>query len=102
VQFNEDLLHRSRGPAMDYNGLVDDRPAGIAILDHPDNPRYPTPWYAIRTEMSYLNAAFLTYEPYTFNAGESFTLRYRLIVHQDRWDAQALRSAYEEYAAHRQ
>ncbi len=51
--------------------------------------------------MSYLNAAFLTHQPYTLQAGKSFTLRYRIIVHRDRWDATALRLAYEEYVAAR-
>ena len=101
VRFDEDSLHRSNGAAMDYSGLIGARLAGIAILDHPENPRYPTPWYAIRTEMSYLNAAFLTHEPYTLPAGESFTLRYRLIVHPHRWDAQTLRGASEEFTSQR-
>ncbi len=97
VQFDQDSLHRSNSMAMDYNGLIqggliqgelgegelgEGGPAGIAILDHPDNPRHPTPWYAIRSKMSYLNAAFLTHQPYTLEAGSSFQLRYRIVVHR--------------------
>jgi methane monooxygenase PmoA-like len=99
VEFDENSLHRSNGPAMDYNGLVGERPVGIAILDHPDNPRHPTPWYAIRSKMSYLNSAFLTHKPYLLKGADSFTLRYRLLVHFDRWEAAALRTAWAQYAA---
>ncbi len=99
AEFNKHSIHRSKSPAMDYNGLIGGQPVGIAILDPSDNPRHPTPWYAIRSEMSYLNSAFLTHEPYTLNAGKSFTLRYRIIVHHGRWDATALQAACEQRAA---
>jgi hypothetical protein len=97
AEFSKQSIHRSKSMAMDYNGLIGGRPVGIAMLDHPDNRRYPTPWYAIRSEMSYLNAAFLTYQPYTLPAGESFSLCYRLVVHQNRWDDTMLQAAYERY-----
>jgi hypothetical protein len=29
-----------------YWGKIDGKPAGIAIFDHPKNPRYPTTWHA--------------------------------------------------------
>ncbi len=96
--FNEHLRHRSRSPAMDYNGKLGEASVGIAIVDHPENPRYPTPWYAIRADMSYLNAALLTYEPKRIAAGEFFTLRYRLIVHAGRWNESTLEKASTEYA----
>ncbi|NOY41077.1 MAG: hypothetical protein GXP26_04475 [Planctomycetes bacterium] len=98
AKFNEHSRHRSKSPALDYNGKIGEAVGGIAILDHPNNPRYPTPWYAIRSGMSYLNAAFLTYEPYTLKAGEFFTLRYRLIIHPDRLDASALKAVSTAFA----
>ncbi|MCI0492194.1 MAG: PmoA family protein [Planctomycetes bacterium] len=99
AEFAGDGIHRSKSVAFDYNGLIAGREAGIAMLDHPDNPRHPIDWYAIRSDvMSYLNAAFMTYEPFDVPARGSFTLRYRLIVHPGRWDAAKLRSEYQEYA----
>ena len=35
-----------RAPWCAYTGEVDDKPAVIAIFDHPDNPRHPTWWMA--------------------------------------------------------
>jgi len=58
---------------------------GIAIFDHPENPRHPSPWYVIMSEtMRYFSPAFLFYKPYTLPAGKSFTLQYRILIHPGR------------------
>jgi hypothetical protein len=41
--------------------------------------------------MCYFSPALLGYGRHTIKAGQSLTLRYRLIVHPGRWDAQRLR-----------
>ncbi len=83
--------HYSKASAMEYHGLIDDRPVGVAILDHPDNPNAPSPWYLIRSKvMTYFNPALICYEPYTLRAGASFTLRYRVIVHPGHWGLEDL------------
>lgn len=94
--FRPDGVHRSRAPGCDYHGVLDGRECGMAILDHPDNPRHPTPWYAIRSDMSYLNAALLTYEPLTIDAQETLTLQYRIWVHPGRWDAETISEAWQQ------
>ena len=84
--------YRGRHIGLDYSGLVDGRPAGIAILDHAGNPRTPTPWYVIRSApMSWFNPAVLCYEPLSLHPGDTFVLRYRVLVHADRWDAGRLK-----------
>ncbi len=90
--------YRGRHEALDYSGLLDGRPVGIAIFDHPSNPRSPTPWYVIRSaEMSFFTPALLCYEPMTLGIGERLTLRYRVIVHEDRWDAARLKAEYKKF-----
>ena len=84
--------YRGRHAAMDYSGLVEGMPAGIAILDHPGNPRSPSPWYAIRSaEMSFFTPALLCYGPLVLHPGETLVLRYRILVHPGRWDAERLK-----------
>ena len=91
---------RPRSVAADYNGRLGDDDVGVAMIDHPDNPRHPTPWYLIRgTPMSYMNAALLTYEPLVIPAGKSMTLRYRVIVHPERWEAARLEAEHKRFAA---
>ncbi len=84
---------------MDYSGRLEQREGGIAILDHPKNLNSPSPWYVIKDDtMRYFSPALLCYQPHTIKAGQSLTLRYRVIVHPGRWDAEQLRRAAAEYA----
>jgi hypothetical protein len=71
--------------------MIEDTPAGIAILDDRDNLNSPTPWYAIRSDvMSFFSPAVICYGPHTLPAGRSMTLQYRVIVHPHRWDKRRL------------
>lgn len=98
IGFQEDR-YRGEHTAMDYSGLFDGRPAGIAFCDHPDNPRSPTPWYAIRgAVMSFFTPAVICYGPMTLKPGQSMTLRYRVFIHPGRWDAGRLRAEYQRFA----
>ncbi len=91
VEFNAGGRFRGASAAIDYNGVIEDQEVGIAVLDDPENPRHPTKWYLIDTTVSrYLNAAILNDEPMMLDAGESLALRYRVIVHPERWSFQEL------------
>jgi hypothetical protein len=98
VEFGSGDRHRSRATSMDYSGMIAGDPVGLAFIDHPDNPRHPTPWYVIRGPvMGYVNAALLHDEPMTLEPGGRVTLRYRLVVHPQRWSAARLQAARAEY-----
>lgn len=94
----EDGIYRGQSTAMDYSGTRGNQPAGIAVLDHPSNPRHPADWYLIKTEMSYINAALLSKQPLVLKPGELLTLRYRVIVHPGRWDSMQLQKEYQKFA----
>lgn len=92
--------HGYAATASDFNGRLGTGEAGVAILDHPANPRAPTRWYAITdpaVPFWYLNAAWLQLEPFELPAGGSFTLRYRVIVHPDRWTPARLEAEQARY-----
>jgi type 1 glutamine amidotransferase len=81
--------------------LAPGKPAGIAIFDHPGNLRHPSPWYvAARANIpfNYFSPALLFSEPYTLKAGESMTLRYRLLVHPGRTDAKAMETEWKAFS----
>ena len=99
VQFNPESRFRGKAQAMDYHGLIDGRPLGVAICDHPNNLNHPTPWYVIRSQtMSYFSPAVICYGPHRLEAGQSMTLRYRVIVHPEFWDADRLKVEYARFA----
>ena len=99
VEFSQSR-YRGKATAMDYNGTINSQAVGIAVCDHPANLNHPTPWYAICSEpMSYFSPAVICYKPHTLEGGQSFTLRYRIIVHPDRWDAGKLQKEYQQFAA---
>lgn len=99
VEFGPESRYRGKSSAMDYNGLIDGKPCGIAILDHPKNLNHPTPWYAIGSApMSYYSPAVICYGPHTLPPGESFTLRYRVLVHDGRWSPERLVTESSRFA----
>jgi hypothetical protein len=86
--------------AAEFSGEIDGAEAGIAFLDHPSNLRAPTRWYGIvdkAVPFWFLNASLLQLEPYALQARESLTLRYRVLVHPKRWDAERLRREHARY-----
>jgi Methane oxygenase PmoA len=84
----------------DLSGKIDggfEQTGGAAIFDHPDNPRYPTPWYGATGAGHYFNAAFLFHEPMNVAKDETLAFRYRVLVHDQIWDVARLQAAYEAY-----
>ena len=96
------FLTGETAPWCDASGPIDggfDRSAGVAILDHPANPRHPTPWYTGSGAGNFLNAAPLFHEPMTLAAGETLALRYRVLVHDGLWGIEDVQRQFERYAA---
>jgi hypothetical protein len=76
-------------PWVDYSGKLDGKTLGIAIFDHPGNPRHPTTWHARDYGLFAANIfgkrdftrdktkdGSLTLEP-----GKSVRFRYRVVIH---------------------
>jgi hypothetical protein len=94
-----DDRYRGRHIGLDYSGLVNGEPAGIAVVDHPANPRSPSPWYVINSRgFSWFTPALLCYEPLALAAGDTMVLRYRVLVHPGRWDAERLKTEAARFA----
>lgn len=52
---------------------------GVALLDHPSNPRYPTFWHT--WDNMIMMASFTYQEPFTLKKGQELILAYRVVVH---------------------
>ena len=49
--------------------------------------------------MKYFSPAVLCYRPHTLKAGTTMTLRYLVIAHPGRWNAERLRTEAERFAS---
>jgi len=95
-----DETFRGKSKSMDFSGVFDGKPAGIAILDHPGNLNAPSPWYAIASNpMKYFSPAVICYKPHTLPAGKTFTLNYRVVIHPEKWYPENLKSQINKYMA---
>jgi hypothetical protein len=92
-------------PWCDLSGTVDGGEAGVLLLDHPDNPRHPVPWYGSTRAATYgdegwsnfLNAAFLWDAPLAVAAGRPLALRYRVVAHDGSWSSERCAAEWERW-----
>jgi hypothetical protein len=95
-----------RADWCDYYGSVDGKIVGVAIFDHPQNPRHPT-WWHVRDyglfaanpfgqhdfeKLSDKGAGNLTVQP-----GKSVTFRYRFYLHEGDERQGKVAERYREY-----
>ena len=60
----------------------------VGFVDHPDNPRSPSPWYCKGANgFNYMNAAFLFHEGLNLPRGRSLRFRYRVAYRDGTWTA---------------
>ncbi len=92
-------------PWLDLTGTVDGATVGVAMFDHPANPRSPTPWYGSTHHDNYgeewsnfVNAALLWDAPMPVAAGEPLRLRYRVLVHDGELPHGELGAAWTAWA----
>jgi hypothetical protein len=73
----------------DYSGEINGEKVGVAILDHPDNPRHPVRWHARAYGLFAANPFGLSVftgdksqdGAVTLEPGKSLRYRYRIIIH---------------------
>lgn len=95
-----------RADWCDYYGPINGKTAGLAIFDHPDNPRHPT-WWHVRDYGLFAANPFGLHdfekEPkgtgdFQIGPGQAVTFRYRFYYHLgNEIDAQVA-ARYNEYA----
>jgi len=94
-------------PWCDYSGLVDGKRVGIAILDHDENPRYPTGWHVRDYGLMTANCfASSYYRPNAkirgdmkFKKGSATTWRYRLYIHRGDAASGNVKARFLDYIA---
>lgn len=71
---------------------------GIAILDHPGNPRHPPQWHGI-VSMPFLSPTFFAEADYPLAASQTCELSYRLVVFDGQDPAPYLDAQFAAFAA---
>ena len=98
-----------RSSWVDYSGeLENGEVVGIAILNHPSSFRYPTYWH-VRTYGLFAANPFGLHDfvkgekadagSLTMKKGDTFTLRYRVVLHKGTSENIDLPKMFEEYSA---
>ncbi len=96
-----------RSPWVDYYGPLDGNTVGVAIMDHPNNPRHPTYWHARAYGLFAANIfgvkdftgdktqdGIFTLEP-----GKQVTFRYRVVIHPGDTKSANIASLFQAYTA---
>lgn len=93
---------------VDYTGPVDGETVGIAIMSHPNGFR-PVPRWHVRTyglfaanpfgQKDFPHPEAAKQGAVTIKKGDSLTLRYRVLLHRGKTDAEMIEQAFSEFAA---
>lgn len=90
---------------VDYFGTLEGEQLGIAIFDHPSNPRHPTYWHSRDYGLFALDPfgqhAFdesLPESHWTVEAGGSLHFRWRVVIHSGDAASAHIAELYKQYA----
>lgn len=72
-------------------------PAGLAIFDHPQNPRHPTPFFVMAEPFGYLSAAPTYREPFRIEPGRPLRLRWAVAAFDGPADHARLSDWYRRW-----
>jgi hypothetical protein len=96
----------TRAEWVDMYGPVAGKTVGIAMLDHPKNPRHPTRWHA-RSYGLFAANPFCEHEmdksqpkdsgALKLEPGQSITFRYRIVLHPDAPQPSLIQAEYESF-----
>ncbi len=89
--------NQSRPKWVDLTGPVDGEPAGVLILDHPSNFRFPQP-VRLHPTMPYFCFTPASLDAFTIESGKTFCSSYRFFVHDGTLDVPQARRLWDDYA----
>jgi len=106
-QSGEKNVWGKRSPWVDYSGEIAGEKLGVAIFDHPSNPKHPTYWHSRAYGLFAANIfgerdfhrdktrdGGMTLEP-----GQTWRLRHRVVIHPGDTQSAGIAELYKKYAA---
>ncbi|MCS1408039.1 MAG: hypothetical protein M2R45_01204 [Verrucomicrobia subdivision 3 bacterium] len=103
---SDDETWGKRAKWVDYYGPVQDQTVGVAIFDHPENPRHPT-WWHVRNYGLFAANPFGIHDferkrkgvgDYPVTEGANVTWKYRFFMHLGDERAADVATRYDEFA----
>lgn len=94
--FGLEALHGRRAGWVSCVGVLDGVTISLALLDHPENPTYPSPW-VVRPE-GILALSPFGWQRLEIAAGKRVSFRYRLLIHEDYVSAGWVEERLREFA----
>lgn len=93
-----------RAPWVDFNGPIEGKTMGVAVLNHPDSFRHPTPWHVRKYGLFTANPFALKEVAgeeergdFELTKGEKVTLKHRIIFHQGDEKQAGIAKAWNAY-----
>lgn len=73
---------------------------GVAMFDHPQNLRHPSPWYLHnKSPMSFFSPSPLFNEPLVLKAGQTVDFQYRVLIHSKPMTADEIDAACRAFVS---
>lgn len=79
-------------------GLPGELAEGVALMDHPENPWAPTPWFTRDYGFLSPTPLFFLDKPWELPAGQFVTLRYRVVLHAGDAQAAKLDAVFKQWS----
>lgn len=91
---------------VDYSTVIEGKPCGVAIFDHPSNLRHPSRWhargYSLCAANPFASKSFSKNKgpdgSYTIPAGGTLSLRYRVLIHEGPCEPDRIEALYNSWA----
>ena len=96
-----------RSEWVDYSGQLDGKTYGVAVLDNPSNPRFPTYWHVRGYGLLAVNV-FGVHDfegnaasdgSLTIRPGQPLRFRYRIVIHPGDVNQAGIRDAWTAWSA---
>ena len=98
-QQSEDGTWGEPSPWIDYYGQRGEKTEGLAILQHPSNRWYPSPWFT--RDYGFFSPTPMYWpedgESTEFEKGQELNLRYRVLVHSGSHETAGIADHFENY-----
>ncbi|NND97746.1 MAG: sulfatase-like hydrolase/transferase, partial [Pirellulaceae bacterium] len=88
--------NHSRAQWVDLSGLVDGKMAGIAVMAHPTNFRYPQP-VRLHPSKPYFCYAPMVLGEFKIQPGETYISRFRYVVHDGDLPRKTIEAAWQDF-----